>query len=93
MDFPARDTVTQHIMKKNKKLEAIDKLIAQMGVDEPGEGEFTAKEFYAQTLASGKKTTINSVRSWLSRMANDGKLNARKVSYQGKLTNLYSYKQ
>ena len=80
-------------MKKNKKLEAIDKLIVQMGVDEPGENEFTAHEFYAQTLASGKKTTINSVRSWLSRMANDGKLNARKVSYQGKLTNLYSYKQ
>jgi len=80
-------------MKKNKKLEAIDKLIVQMGVDEPDESEFTAHEFYAQTLASGKKTTINSVRSWLSRMANDGKLNARKVNYKGKPTNLYSYKQ
>ena len=79
-------------MKKNKKLEVIDKLIAQMGVDEPSENEFTAQEFYAQTLASGKQTTINSVRSWLSRMANDGKLNARKVNYKGKLTNLYSHK-
>ena len=80
-------------MKKNKKLEAIDKLIAQMNVDEPGEGEFTAQEFYAQTIASGKKTTINAVRSWLSRMTDEGKLNARKVNYKGKLTNLYSYKQ
>jgi Fe2+ or Zn2+ uptake regulation protein len=79
-------------MKTIGKKSALLAIIESMNYETKRDDEFTANEFLNEARNAGKSMTLSAVRSHLQRMSQEGKLDVRKITIDGKITNCYSAK-
>jgi hypothetical protein len=79
-------------MKTIGKKSALLAIIESLNYGTQRDDEFTANEFMEEAKNAGKSMTLAAARSHLHRIFQEGKLNVRKITIDGKVTNCYSPK-
>lgn len=78
-------------MKKIGNKKTLQSLIESFVADDQKQpDEFTAQDFYNESIASGKNISMSGVRALLQRMEEAGKVKSRKGKINGRSGNFYS---